>query len=430
LILLYNIALLIFSIFLFPWLLYRSLVKEKYRLGIRQRLGFYPKEVLEKRSGKRLIWIQAVSVGEALAVNPLIAGIRKRFPGYQILISTTTLTGYKICNEKVAQSDDIAIFFPLDYYWTVKKALCLFKPSLILLVETEIWPNFVCVASRKGIPVMMVNGRISDKSFKGYSRLRWLMRIVLSKISWFGMQGAKDAERIIALGAESYKVAVTSSLKYEGAIELAGRKYDKQAIRDELRMPKDSFLITGGSTHPGEEDILINVYLGLKQEFPNIVLLLAPRHPHRVPQIEEYLRTHEISYNLRSKLSQKNTEFKPVVILDTLGELIKYYIVSTVVFIGKSLCGKGGQNPMEPAALAKPVIFGPNMSNFSESSELLIMSKAAIMVENEVELTAEMARFLRNPEIAKRMGENGAAAIMAKKGAVDEILDSIGKILP
>ncbi len=416
------------SLCLFPFLLYRGLSREKYRLGLRQRLGLYPKEVLHKLSGKPLIWIQAVSVGEVLAVIPLISEIRKRFSGYQLLISTTTLTGHRICVEKVA-SEDIVIFFPLDYYWTIRRSLRRFKPALIALVETEIWPNFICIAKRMSIPVVLINGRISPGSFRGYIRFRRLMKKVLSGFSWLGMQTQEDAERVIALGADPENVGVTPSLKYEGAIKLAEKNYDKSAIRKELRLTEKAALITAGSTHNGEEEALTQVYLELKNEFPNLALILAPRHPHRVPKIAAYLRSKNVPFNLRSDLCRDNVSFKSVIIIDTLGELIKYYSISAIVFIGKSLYEKGGQNPIEPAVFSKPVIFGPHMENFQEASELLLKNNGAFMVNNPAELAHRLRHLLLNPDEARGMGQRAHSVILSKKGAVEKTIRFMEKVL-
>lgn len=426
-ILLYNIALIVFSIFLLPWLLYRSIFKEKYRIGIRQRLGFYPQEILKKKTGKKLIWIHAVSVGEALAVKPLLTNIRVKQPEYQILISTTTLTGYKICTEKIAQKEDLVIFSPLDYYWTVKKSIKIFQPSLIMLMETELWPNFIYFSSRKGIPVLLINGRISDRSYTKYLKCRLLMRKILKHLVFLGMQSEKDAERIVQIGADRNKVEVIPSLKYETAAELAEKSFDKEANRRELSLPASTSLITGGSTHSGEESALISVYQRLKQDFPDICLLLAPRHPHRIKEIMEDLNNRGIDFNLRSKIKDNSSEYKSVIILDTLGELTKFYAISTVAFIGKSLYGIGGQNPMEPAALGIPVIFGKNMTNFEESSNLLLSRNAGIQINNDDDLYNAIKNILENPLESAKMGERGREAILSMKGAIARLITIISK---
>jgi 3-deoxy-D-manno-octulosonic-acid transferase len=425
----YNIAVVLLSIVLLPYLLYRGFAVKKHRVGLRQRFGIYPREVLDRISGKPLIWIQAVSVGEVLAVRHLTGEIRRRFPGYQLLISTTTLTGQRICREKVAADSDIVIYFPLDYPWVVRKALRRFRPSLIVLVETEIWPNFICMADRMGVPVVLVNGRISYRSFKGYMRYRWFIRHPLGCLSWVGMQTKGYAERIIAMGADPGKVRVIPSLKYEGALQLAEKKHDEGAIRKELLLGSQSVLLTAGSTHSGEEEVLAQVYLQLKDEFPNLVLLLAPRHPERVPEITTVLTGLGISCNLKSELSRNAVEFRPVIILDTLGELIKYYAISAIVFVGKSLCSTGGQNPLEPAVLGKPVVFGPHMGNFEEASELLAKNRAALVVSSADELAVSIRQLLQHPDEARKMGARARAAMQKMKGAVEETIGLMSEVL-
>ena len=392
-------------------------------------MGFYTQEILKKRTRKKLIWIHAVSVGEALAVKPLLNSLRTNLPEYQILISTTTLTGYKICKEKIAHKEDLVIFSPLDYYWIVKKSLKTFKPSLIMLVETELWPNLIYFSSRKGIPVLLINGRISDRSYTKYLKCRLLMRKILKHFVFLGMQSEKDAERIIKLGAEKEKVEVIPSLKYETAVELAGRIFDKDSIRKELRLKDSTCLITGGSTHSGEESALISVYQRLKKDFPDICVLLAPRHPHRIKEIEEELNNRGIDYNLRTRMKDNISEYNSVIILDTLGELTKFYSISTVAFVGKSLYGKGGQNPMEPAALGIPVIFGKNMSNFEESSNLLLNHNAAIQINSIDGLYHALKIILENPHESEKMGERGREAVLSRKGAISRLITVISKTI-
>ncbi len=426
---LYNIVIIISSFFLSTFLTYRVFSKYKYRFGIKQRLGFFHKDLLAKRTKKPLIWIQAVSVGEVLAAKSLIERIRQEFPNYQLLLSTTTLTGHNICIQKVARNDDIIIFFPLDYFWIIKKVLRLFSPSLIALIETELWPNFICTAARRGISLVLVNGRISEKSYHGYLRFRFLMRKVLQNFTSFGMQTEADAQRIITIGAPKEKVVITHSLKYEGAMQLDSKELKTKNILEELKIPEDAKILTAGSTHYYEEEILTDIYLNLKNEFPGLILLLAPRHPERIPKIETYLSGRGLKYNLRSKLDDGKTPFQPVIVVDTLGELAKYYKISSVVFVGKSLTEKGGHNPIEPAVFARPIIFGPYMDNFREAAQLLLENNAAIEVQSAKELNQAIRRILLNPEEGKEMGIRARNAIKNKTGAIQNSIFQMKKAL-
>jgi len=416
---LYNLAVLILSFLLSSFLTYRLLTGEKYRFGLRQKLGRVPRKMLAKRTGKPVIWIQAVSVGEIIAARPLIERMRQAFPGHQLLISTTTKTGYTLCMSQIIRPDDLCIFFPLDYFWIVRRMLRLFRPVLVCLIETELWPNFVWTAARMGIPVTLINGRISRHSYRGYRRFRFLMRHVLRAFSSFGMQTPDDARRIIEIGAPPERVSVTHSLKYDSANQIDPDSLDEAAIRDEIKVARDAHILTAGSTHYYEEEVLADIYTRIRQQFEGLVLILAPRHPDRVPRIKAYLDKQGLRYNLKSSLSNGEQPPAPIVVVDTLGELAKFYKVASVVFVGKSLTQKGGHNPIEPAVFAKPIIFGPYMDNFEEAATLLIESGGAVVVRNSEELARAILDLLLDPERAEAVGRRAREAVLSRTGAVE-----------
>jgi len=431
---LYNVAIIILTFVVSGFLAYRLLTAEKYWFGLRQKLGSIPKEVLAKRSGKPIIWLQAVSVGEVLAARPLIDRFRQDFPGYQLLISTTTKTGYEVCRSKVLADgapcgDDLLIFFPLDYRWIVRRVLRLFRPVLICLIETELWPNFIWTADRMGIPVTLINGRISRHSYRGYRRFRFLMRRVLRCFASMGMQTDDDARRIIKIGAPAERVRVTHSLKYDGAAMIDADALDDAAIRAEIKVPASARILTAGSTHYYEEEVLADIYERLRQECNDLVLILAPRHPDRVPRIQAYLERRGLPYNLKSAFSNGDRPFAPIVVIDTLGELVKFYKVASVVFVGKSLTQKGGHNPIEPAVFARPIVFGPYMDNFEEAASLLIRAGGARVVHDTDELRAAILELLTDPEHAAAMGRRAREAVMACTGAVDESIAQMKQAL-
>ena len=426
---LYNVTILILTFVLSGFLAYRLLTAEKYWFGLRQKLGSIPKALLAKRSGKPIIWLQAVSVGEVLAARPLIDRIRRDFPDHQLLISTTTKTGYEVCRSKVLADGDLLIFFPLDYPWIVRRVLRLFRPVLICLIETELWPNFIWTADRMGIPVTLINGRISRHSYRGYRRFRFLMRRVLRCFASMGMQTDDDARRIVDIGAPPERVRVTHSLKYDGAAMIDPDSLDEAAIRAEIKVPARARILTAGSTHYYEEEVLAQIYERLRQECDDLVLILAPRHPDRVPRIKAYLERHGLPYNLKSALSNGDRPFAPIVVIDTLGELVKFYRVASVVFVGKSLTQKGGHNPIEPAVFARPIVFGPYMDNFEEAANLLITAGGARVVRDIEELRTAILELLTNPERAAAMGRRAREAVMACRGAVDGSIEQMKQAL-
>jgi 3-deoxy-D-manno-octulosonic-acid transferase len=415
----YNAAIVILSFVLSTFLGWRLLTREKYWFGICQKLGRIPREVLARRNGKPIIWVQAVSVGEMLAAKPLLDRMREVFPGHQLLISTTTKTGYEVCRSRVMRPGDLCIFFPLDYLPIVRRMLKLFRPALVCLIETELWPNFVWTAARMKIPVTLINGRISRHSYRGYCRIRFLMRRVLQCVTSFGMQTPDDARRIIEIGAPAERVQVTHSLKYDGAMQIDPASLDEAAIRAELKVPPGAPILTAGSTHYYEEEVLAGIYTRIRQQCPDLVLILAPRHPDRVPRIKAYLEKHGLSYNLKSSLSNGERPFAPIVVVDTLGELIKFYRVASVVFIGKSLTQKGGHNPIEPAIFGKPIIFGPYMDNFEEAATLLVAGGGARVVRDTEGLRSAILELLLDPAQAEAMGRRAREAVLSCVGAVE-----------
>ena len=416
---LYNAAIVILSFLLSSFLAWRLLTREKYWFGICQKLGLIPREVLARRNGKPIIWIQAVSVGEVLAAKPLLDRMRRVFPEHQLLISTTTKTGYEVFHSKVMRGDDLCIFFPLDYLWIVRRLLKLFRPALVCLIETELWPNFVWTAARMGIPVTLINGRISRHSYRGYRRFRFLMRHVLRCVASFGMQTEDDARRLIEIGAPPERVWVTHSLKYDGATQIDPDSLDEAAIRAELKVPAGARILTAGSTHYYEEEVLAGIYTRIRQRCEDLVLILAPRHPDRVPRIKTYLEKRGLSYNLKSSLSNGERPFAPIVVVDTLGELVKFYRVASVVFVGKSLTQKGGHNPIEPAVFGKPIIFGPYMDNFEEAANLLVACGGARVVRDIEGLGRAILELLLDPERAEAMGARAREAVLSRTGAVE-----------
>jgi 3-deoxy-D-manno-octulosonic-acid transferase len=370
-------------------------------------------------------WIHAVSVGEAAAAVPLVEGIRQRWPELGIVVSTITPTGARIVGERLAGTATHR-YFPIDLPGPVRRALDAARPRFFIAIETELWPNFLRALARRRIPAMIANGRISDRSFRRYRWVRGLMRRVLANVSVFAMQTEEDARRIIALGAPAARVVVTGNLKSDLVPDAGGD--DAVAWRDRLRLGLDARLWIAGSTHRGEEAIVLDAFLRARTRCPALALLLAPRHPERAGEVEELIRERGLAAVRRSRLPADAAP-GAVVILDTVGELAALYALAEIVFVGGSLVPIGGHNVLEPAMRGKPVLAGPHMSNFREGAELLQRSGGGLVVKDAPELERELARLLEDRDLARRMGEAGRHAVAGRQGAVSATLDLVGRHL-
>ena len=365
----YPVGALLFS----PFLAYKIVTSEKYRTGLREKLSFK----LPRHSF--CVWIHAVSVGETLAVVPLVEEIKEKL-GLSICFSTTTNTGMEVAKSKLSGVVDDFFYFPLDFYPVVKRVVDVVNPQAVLIVETEIWPSLLYICHKKGIPVFMVNGRISDASFSGYSKISWFISPFLKYYSKFFMKSPRDAARIITLGAPEDKVVVTGNIKFASVYKRA-LSVESEFVRREFGLSPKEQLFTAGSVHPGEEEKVVGVYLKLKNDFPSLKLLLAPRHPERRQEVVDIVRGSGLSFRLRSEGG--TFEGCNVLILDTVGELFSLYSISNVVFIGGSLVNVGGHNPLEALVFGRPVIMGPYHHNFTDIVNEVREGIIVVRTENE-----------------------------------------------
>jgi 3-deoxy-D-manno-octulosonic-acid transferase len=397
-------------------------------LARRRRAG-YQRDVAQRlgRLGEGLppeprCWVHAVSVGESAAAVPLVEGIRRRWPELGIVVSTITPTGARIVGERLAGTA-VHRYFPIDLPGPVRRALDAARPRFFIAIETELWPNFLRALARRRIPAMIANGRISDRSFRRYRWVRGLMRRVLADVAVFAMQTDEDARRIIALGAPPSRVVVTGNLKSDLLPEAAAD--DSAAWRARLHLGAGARLWIAGSTHRGEEAVVLDAFLRARARCPELALLLAPRHPERAGEVEELIRARGLVAARRSRLPADAAP-GAVVILDTVGELAALYALAEVVFVGGSLVPVGGHNVLEPAMRGKPVLVGPHTSNFREGAELLQRSGGGLVVKDGPELERELARLLEDRELARRMGDAARAAFAGRQGAVNATLDLVG----
>jgi 3-deoxy-D-manno-octulosonic-acid transferase len=421
----YNVILTLLAFAALPLLSVALLLGKRYREGLSERLGFYPRPVREAFRGTRAIWIHAASVGEVLSCGRLALELKLRSPGCRILLSTATAAGARIAVKMVRAADGV-IFFPLDHPWCVHRALSVFDPSVVIFLEAEVWPNFLRAAHRKGIPAILLSGRLSAGSFRRYARFRFFFSDVFGRWSAAGMQTAEDARRMVELGVEPQKVSVTGNLKHApwtpealGKSVLHSTGPDGAARR----------VLVAGSTHRGEEELLLDAFLALKPRFPTLQMVLAPRHPHRFPEVDRLLKKRGIRYLKQSRPNGRREEAPDVIFLDTLGDLPAFYPLAEVAFVGGSLVDAGGHNILEPARCGKPVVFGPYMRNFFDMAQEVKVKGGGIEVRSREELVQRLSDLLDDPERAARMGEAAFQALNGDRGVIRRSLELVGRYL-
>ena len=416
----YNLfsLLLLFPVILFT--IYRS-VRLGWPLAFAERFGFVPSEKLRTIGGKPVIWLHAVSVGEIIAARPLLKALRSRYHDHAIVVSNTTETGRRTAS--AFQEIDSCIYFPYDFLPSVWQQLNCVKPEIIIIMETEIWPNFTREAARRGIPLILANGRISDRSFPRYLTFRWFFRPALSCFSVICMQSDAGQERIVAIGADHNRTRVTGNLKNDIPTRQAGED-ERRLLRARYSIPDDCCVLTAGSTRDGEEQYLVSAYKELCVDFSSLFLVLVPRHPERSGEVSALLDNEGLCHMRRSALSADELlQAGEVLLVDTVGEMIDLYALADIAYVGGSLVPLGGHNLLEPASVGVPSVFGPYMANFREIETMVLRYGAGIQVHNPVELTQSCRALITSSELRGVLGQNGLKLMRDNGGATERHMD-------
>jgi len=426
----YSLLILIFVVLASPYLAYQAIRYKKYIGSIRQRMGYLP--VSFNLDGDESIWIHAVSVGEALTVRSLVADLKRRYPNLKIFLSTTTMTGQQVARRNVQDVDEV-FYFPFDLSFAVRRTLRLVKPRLFVMMETEIWPNVLRQCRQHGVATVMVNGRISARSYPRYKLARPFFRRVLADVDRFCMQTEESARRIIDIGAEPARVVVTGSLKFDSlgapaSPNLEAREQNR--VLRYFRMTSGRPVLVAGSTMPGEEGFVFDAFRKLKANVTNPMLVIAPRHPERFGEVTQMARDQAFVTVRRSDLPIDAEPRADVVVLDTIGELPQVYQIATAVFVGGSLVDTGGHNILEPAAFGKPIVFGPYAHNFREITNAFVAHDAAIQVNGARGLEEALLALMTDPVRRARLGAAARALVDSNRGAKDKSLAIIAQLLP
>ncbi|MDD3013913.1 MAG: 3-deoxy-D-manno-octulosonic acid transferase [Candidatus Gastranaerophilales bacterium] len=413
--LIYSLLLLLLGIVLSPVIFVLFILKPKLRAGFWRKIGFYP-----DLRGNNTIWIHAVSVGEVNAVESYIKKLRQQYPACNLVLTTVTRTGQQVARSKLSKVVNHITYFPYDFIFSVKSSIKAIDPKLVIIAETEIWPNFSHEVNKAGIPLVLVNGRISPNSYKNYKRFRFFLEKFLKNYSLILMQTEKDRNRIIDIGADSLKVEVMGNLKFDNTSILEQTDIDNLKKSYEKN---DKKILIAGSTHKTEDELILNVYSRLKMEFNNLKLIIAPRHPERNDQVLKLISERGFKFGLRSKSSNFNES--DISLLDTMGELSKLYSICDLAFIGGSFSNTGGHNPLESAIYGVPVISGPTVFNFKDIYSYMTAHNAAVVVNNEQELYEKIKDLLINSEKYQEMSRNCINIFESNKGALDFAVSKI-----
>jgi len=430
-----DVIYLLVALAIAPWVVYRMVRYGRYRTGWAHRFG----RIIRKDPAlKKCIWLHAVSVGEVNAAKTIVKELENRFGDFEILITTTTDTGFARASEIFGAQHKV-FYFPLDFSWIMRCVFRNIQPAICLLMELEVWPNFVQIADQLNIPVIVVNGRISDKSFSKYKKIRPIAKKILQKVTLILAQTDEYAQRFKEIGAPKKKVVVTGSLKYDTA-QITDKVEGAKALAADLKIKKQRLWVAG-ATGNDEEKILLDVFQDLKQQgqFKDLRLAIIPRKPERFDEVAQLIK--QTGFSLirysqvkgltaeKSRIENRESRIEVVILGDTMGDLRKFYSLATIIFVGRSLVPMGGSDMAEAAALGKPTLFGPHAFNFKQTVDALLEDSGAIMVKDEQGLFETMQKCLTEPDFAEEIAKNGQNVIRKNQGATKKTIDQIAKFL-
>ncbi len=421
--LLYNLLFPLGLLFFLPGYLIKMQRRGNYRRHFGQRFGFYSEEVRARLARRRRTWIHAVSVGEVGIALKLAAALRARDESFACVLTTTTTTGFAVA-ERAAPEWMEVLYNPLDFWPIVRQAFSIIRPERIILVEAEVWPNLAARARAQRIPLALVNARLSPRSERRFLKLRRFVAPTFRCLDLICVPERRDIERWAALGLSREVIELVGSVKYDPT-ESGSEAQLPLRILGSFCIAEARPILLGGSTHPGEEEILADVFLRLREEFPTLVLLIAPRHVERTADIMSSLQAKGLRVGLRSAAETEHDEEPDCLLLDTTGELRMWYAAATVVFMGKSLTTTGGQNPAEPILAGKPVVFGPHMENFSVLADALLQSEAAVQIADADALVEQCALLLRDPDRRARLVANAEGVLSVHRGATERTAELV-----
>ena len=408
-----------------PYFLFQALVHRKYVNGLRERLGFIP-----TINGEGVIWLHCVSVGETQAARPLVEQIKQELPNHTLVVSTVTLTGQNLARDLFYAQTERVFYFPFDWRWSVRRALAAINPVAVLILETELWPNFLRECSRRNVPVALVNGRISRKSFSRYRRIKLFLHYVLECLTMAVMQSEKDADRIQALGMSSEKIFTVGNLKFDVGLD-TNQSHD---FKNRFGLKSDVPLILAASTHAPEEKIVLESLQRLNESQP-VRLMLAPRRPERFSEIAELIRGSGLSWARRTDPPNADDPHASVILLDTIGELPATYSLATVVFVGGSIVDRGGHNVLEPAAAGAAIVTGAHTHNFHAIVDLLNEANAIVQLppvegaDAVVKLTETFRMLLSNTQLRTELATRAKQLVTANQGAAIKTMHLIAPLL-
>jgi 3-deoxy-D-manno-octulosonic-acid transferase len=423
----YNIFIFLFLLIGLPILLPLTFISEKRRKTVWHRLGFIrpkQKKGMDARynSHPKPIWVHALSVGEVLSAEPLLSGLKEKFPSHPLFFTVSTQTGYEIAQKQLKDLTAAISYFPIDLPFSVKQAVRRIDPALVLIVETDIWPNFMAELQKKSIPVLWVNARLSERSLKGYERLSFLFRPLFSIFARICVQSDLDARRFARLGIAPNRIHLTGNIKFDRE-RTALSPQIPPVLKNNLAIYPSQPVIVAGSTHDGEEEILLKGLSQLKKQWPSLIMILAPRDPKRATSVSRLAGS--MGFRAFTTTSINNSQADQpfdVVVVDKMGLLGDLYTLADITFIGGSLVPCSGHNPLEPAACGKPILFGPDMRDFSTISDSLEMAGGAIRIKDADTFYRATSRLLSDPDESKEMGQKALFVFQANGGAVEKTI--------